>query len=933
MFLCSRCDVPTSKKLSFSAKCPNTEVTVFEACNILLDHNPVTPLKLKQEEQRLICLKCAGKLGRLYNTYYSFVYGCAPNSYVSQKFKGRNKHLETPPCSPDENGRSVETLTPPKKPPRTRIRTPMAKRIRKEVKTTKGSVVIRNCVSQICRDEITKFIRSSCLKSSVTSLNDIPCPEVVETELKKFAPTVLCAIRGICGVNNAGKLPLGGFAAVCILANQRNQRCNKLQKFMSFLLLKAKAPKEVFDVFNKYKITVSRRTAEICMDDLRQNYNSKIISYKEETEHVMNGVTNSPRQLGARKKLKFDGNHELKTLSFVFDNLNKSYNPRDLCSNIFSKQINVVCLLGIFNRISCDFSTWNFGTYEVLPTEIPDSVFLPTKNDEIVLRNEHKVLLRRCLADHLLAFAKLRKKTELCRISNEYTTESSAKSDTVNLGVLLHDENKTDGMINILEDIAKYCPVLPDKQRMPTVVWGDGLTVHRIESAKRHRGTSYHVEDQLQTLVAGIGNWHRRCLVFRDDMNTLLKDTSLTCSPGTLPYLRSRLKYNQASLDIKSKFNETYTFFNLVWQSYVLAMACEKLNIIRLDEIPESLVGLTHNDLCIALDSLVNEIISFSWHSIQPACTQDKYCICSASFDSEDDQASWIACDYRECHHKQWYHTTCVTADGIVGSDDESQIHSEDEEDADTQKSIKQAFRKKKKWYCSSQCRQATRDKKVMYSKAVIFCGLMHEGLRDAVRENDANRLIVHTKYNLIQYVNKRHTTYSKITTNMLYNMNFHPSPTVRQDLKWNSCVNVVGERGKNLEMDLYNEFVIKSVKDFCGGGRGLTENSMVKRSQAIGILCQIGRNIKLELSAEEHQVAGRNKNWKADVQACVDILVPLKLTQFGGHRSHYGFETFNINYMYVGDRSVLLTKIREHLRQLQEVIQCGQESAEEAVV
>ena len=157
-----------------------------------------------------------------------------------------------------------------------------------------------------------------------------------------------------------------------------------------------------------------------------------------------------------------------------------------------------------------------------------------------------------------------------------------------------------------------------------------------------------------------------------------------------------------------------------------------------------------------------------------------------------------IGCENLECTQHQWYHVECLEArnvnvkpvlrdeyeDSKEVSDEElgdSELLARDETVEDVH-DVKPQKRRKKSFFFSNECAHNVRDKKLIYSKTLFFTGLLQEGLRDAVRQNNGDRVLINTKYHLARVFNGRHSIYRRILTRMLANIGGFESSHVAFD-------------------------------------------------------------------------------------------------------------------------------------------------------
>ena len=80
------------------------------------------------------------------------------------------------------------------------------------------------------------------------------------------------------------------------------------------------------------------------------------------------------------------------------------------------------------------------------------------------------------------------------------------------LGVLNKDEATTAGMIEILDNYKQYVPVDNDGNPHKFILFCDGLSCERIESAQRARVNGADIDARLEMFEPGIQEWHRRLM-------------------------------------------------------------------------------------------------------------------------------------------------------------------------------------------------------------------------------------------------------------------------------------------------------------------------------------------------------------------------------------------------------------------------------------
>jgi len=242
---CARCrkDLSASGKLAvrFYCRLARVKVTVQEALQELFGKFrgscQIPPTEKGVEETRCLCQTCASKLSTLYNSWTAFIPSPDDSeSYLGQKLKPLHDPIPAPVRIPIRirSFASTTTQTPPLPPP---PETPLMRRIVKARKSKRGSQVLNNVFARFLAAEMKEFVKHTSLCNLIQTLTDIPDWSDLKSELEQYAPSVLAmlnAMGGIRGIDSPLVPSLG--TALCIIANTRSKRCNKLQKSIGFVL-------------------------------------------------------------------------------------------------------------------------------------------------------------------------------------------------------------------------------------------------------------------------------------------------------------------------------------------------------------------------------------------------------------------------------------------------------------------------------------------------------------------------------------------------------------------------------------------------------------------------------------------------------------------------------------------------------------------------
>lgn len=277
---------------------------------------------------------------------------------------------------------------------------------------------------------------------------------------------------------------------------------------------------------------------------------------------------------------------------------------------------------------------------------------------------------------------------------------------------------------------------------------------------------------------------------------------------GTLFHLKNYFNHRNVTNNIKESFNHGEEFLEFCTDGFIILLALHLLKLNNVNDIPEDFPD-NKNDKILYLERTSTNIMDMIFVSsretvnkilnIQEEVPNDEYdeCICKREIPG----ANMIFCDNRKCPRGVWFHLECLD------------MEEDDVPDG--------------KWFCSDTCKmskglkrpqktktvEAFIDAKKDYTLRVMWRGLNQKVRRDAIRENDGNRMILHWKLDMLQFFEKHHPKYFLIGQRLLSAINGAVSPRLCHTLIWNRTVNPNGGKGKNIAMDLQMEFFNKEYK------------------------------------------------------------------------------------------------------------------------
>lgn len=275
---------------------------------------------------------------------------------------------------------------------------------------------------------------------------------------------------------------------------------------------------------------------------------------------------------------------------------------------------------------------------------------------------------------------------------------------------------------------------------------------------------------------------------------------------GTLFYLKNYFNHKNVTNNVKEAFNYDEEFLQFCTDCYVVLAAMHVMKVTTVDDTPEDFPE-NDNDKLEFLQKVAEEIVSMIFISSQPVVKQileiketvkDTYPFCICKEDVEG--ADMVYCENKNCPNGVWFHLECMdmTPDDVPDG----------------------------KWYCSDDCRnpkpkkrgrKAVVDKlfdgKRNYAIAVMWRGLNQRVRHDAIRENDGPRMIMHWKFDMLQYIQMNHPKYFLIGHRLLSATHGAMSTRLKQVLLWNRTVNPNGGKRKNIAMDLQMEYFNRTYK------------------------------------------------------------------------------------------------------------------------
>lgn len=279
---------------------------------------------------------------------------------------------------------------------------------------------------------------------------------------------------------------------------------------------------------------------------------------------------------------------------------------------------------------------------------------------------------------------------------------------------------------------------------------------------------------------------------------------------GTLFQLKNYFNQRNVTSNVKQSFNHDEEFLEFATNGYVVLAAMHVLNMQSLNDIPNSFPN-TEDKQMHFLHDVSGKIVDMVFLSTQPYVkhilqdqsndpeAENEICVCR----STHQDPGMVYCANKDCMFGGWFHLDCLG------------LEEDDVPDGN--------------WWCSLECKnyqhgkkkRATvadnlTDHKKCYALRVMWHGLNQKVRRDALRENDGKRIIMHWRFDLLNFYEHNHPKYFHVCHQLLSAISGAVSPRLQHSLTLNRTVNPNGGPGKNLEMDLQKEFFNKEYKGTC---------------------------------------------------------------------------------------------------------------------
>ncbi|XP_066264517.1 uncharacterized protein [Branchiostoma lanceolatum] len=707
------------------------------------------------------------------------------------------------------------------------------------------------------------------------------------------------------------------------MALYSNKQVKFVQAGLSVQLWRQGCPQKIFTTLNALGISQSLKSARGQVDRLRLGHDKQLKVWKEDVENKR-----------VRRRLLFeqDIDDQGRCYSLTWDNVQMDVHTKHQSGTAQNKFLLWALCFAHLNKVPFPLAD---RTERIAAVDVDPFAVLPSPEVYHSIRGRMVNIVARIITDNIPPLQCLRDKVTR-HIPHQYSQKMKEKSSIVNLGVVAENPSSTEGVIKIMEHLHQFVPE-SEGTLCPIMCCGDGLSIERMIHCKRARSNGETAKERLEGLVEGPQEFHKEILLLQDTMNMLFTQKSEACR-GTLSQLKAYFRHKSMKRNVQENVQHVWDMVEFATCAYVCLMATDMSNMNTVHDAPGNFPDNIQAQLRW-LTNLAQKVVDFCWLATDPEDilqssmaakqihtddSEELFPFCSCMEDKEDTmvqccssqcQSSWfhLSCsglqnppdgdwfcspecandgsyiyclcherkggEMLQCHLKQdclhceWYHTDCLTQEQLDTHDP---------------------------WYCSSDCLQGAKDEDSVqnYSRALLWEGLCHLVRRDTVREGDGMAMVDTWKLDMLSFWARNHYKYFIIGHHMLAGIGGFLPARLRHDLIWNRVANLKGGAGRNIGLDLVNEFLNNDFKEMLKHARGRYTDTQVARCAEMGgpfgqELDRIFTRAGLGSFITHTVTTSHDGRFQADIATFVEDFKEDGLFEYLPGRHHTGFEDF----------------------------------------
>lgn len=197
-----------------------------------------------------------------------------------------------------------------------------------------------------------------------------------------------------------------------------------------------------------------------------------------------------------------------------------------------------------------------------------------------------------------------------------------------------------------------------------------------------------------------------------------------------------------------------------------------------------------------------------------------------------------------------------------------------------------------------------TDDQVYNYARVLCHYGALVLEFRDACAEGDGQRVFRCWRLMLPHFKAAGRTKYSLEALRLQFQVKAILSPQLAHQVLWDRFVNTRGGLGRNIQNDLYNEHIVKLVKNIITCmGVNLTEEALQRAARSVSMLSAVCKQFDTESGVPVTTSEHKTRSTVTDIGKVVTAVLTNDLLQTTTGRSHRTFRRMRLNPLWNWDR------------------------------
>ena len=193
-----------------------------------------------------------------------------------------------------------------------------------------------------------------------------------------------------------------------------------------------------------------------------------------------------------------------------------------------------------------------------------------------------------------------------------------------------------------------------------------------------------------------------------------------------------------------------------------------------------------------------------------------------------------------------------------------------------------------------------TNDHVYNYARVLCHYGALILEFRDAVAEGDGDRVYRCWRVMLPHFLASRLTKYSLEALRLQFQVKAILSLQLAHQILWDCFVNTRGGPGRNIQCDVYNEHIVRLVKDIIiSMGANLMERALQRAARSVSTVHTACEKFDQESGVPVTTSAHSTREDKVDVGKVVASVITNKLLQIMPGRKRSTFKNMHLNPLW----------------------------------